>query len=491
MVQTGTMPDKSYNEALNLLRDERVLRTVAAEVGGDFSVDTKNKTTIRASLEAVAKRYAETAEQADMDSLSEEISHAVATLPAYQSPARSASDAITVEGGQITRAEFVRSYGAALAQQGRAADDVFDNLLAAEQTPNAEVNAPIQAAEMPAMMSAAPNADVNAINRDANTFEQEANAPIQTAEQGASALNADANAIDRDVNLFEREANTPVQTAEMPTILSAAPNADANAINREANMFEREVNAPIQSAESVVSRETISPNATERGVHRLFSEKTPLTDIQRESIQALDMLSRAVNVDIYLYDSAVDSEYGYSSGRYDTRTDRVYVDINAGANYEGTILRTAGHELTHYLKRWSPEGFADLSSFVEMALTESGADITALTEGKKANALKHGNELSDDIAYEYERSLCYAVLGSDFCQFIYAAEIKLLVRPGGLLDYRCRRIFLIPFGDQPFAELFEHARAQVYRHGSIMCSPALNAFLFRYGRAACHSGYHQ
>ena len=333
MVQTGTMPDKTYNEALNLLRDERVLRTVAAEVGGDFSVDTKNKTTIRASLEAVAKRYAETAEQADMDSLSEEISHAVATLPNYQSPARSASDAITVEGGQITRAEFVRNYGAALAQQGRAADDVFDNLLAAEQTPNAEVNAPIQAAEMPAMMSAAPNADVNAINRDANTFEQEANAPIQAAE-------------------------------------------------------------------NVVSRETISPNTTERGVHRLFSEKTPLTEIQRESIQALEMLSRAVNVDIYLYDSAVDTEYGYSSGRYDTSTDRVYVDINAGSHFEGTILRTAGHELTHYLKRWSPEGFEDLSAFVEMTLTESGADIAALMEGKKANALKHGNELSDDIAYE-------------------------------------------------------------------------------------------
>lgn len=365
LVQTGTMPDKSYNEALNLLRDERVLRTVAAEVGGDFAVDTKNKTTIRASLEAVAKRYAETAEQADMDSLSEEISHAVATLPNYQSPARSASDAITVEGGQITRAEFVRNYGAALAQQGRAADDVFDNLLAAEQTPNAEVNAPIQAAEMPAMMSAAPNADVNAINREANTFEHEANAPIQSAEQG-----------------------TP------------APNADANAFNREANTFERDVNTPIQAAENDVSRETISPNATERGVHRLFSEKTPLTEIQRESVQALEMLSRAVNVDIYLYDSAVDSEYGYSSGRYDTRTDRVYVDINAGAHYEGTILRTAGHELTHYLKRWSPEGFEDLSAFVEMTLTESGADIAALMEGKKANALKHGNELSDDIAYE-------------------------------------------------------------------------------------------
>ena len=365
MVQTGTMPDKSYNEALNLLRDERVLRTVAAEVGGDFSVDTKNKTTIRASLEAVAKRYAETAEQADMDSLSEEISHAVASLPNYQSPARSASDAITVEGGQITRAEFVRNYGAALAQQGRAADDVFDNLLAAEQTPNAEVNAPIQAAEMPAMMSAAPNADVNAINRDANTFEQEANAPIHSAEQGI-----------------------------------ATPNADVNAINRETNTFERDANAPIQAAENVVSRETISPNTTERGVHRLFSEKTPLTEIQRESIQALEMLSRAVNVDIYLYDSAVDTEYGYSSGRYDTSTDRVYVDINAGSHFEGTILRTAGHELTHYLKRWSPEGFEDLSAFVEMTLTESGADIAALMEGKKANALKHGNELSDDIAYE-------------------------------------------------------------------------------------------
>ena len=365
LVQTGTMPDKSYNEALNLLRDERVLRTVAAEIGGDFAVDTKNKTTIRASLEAVAKRYAETAEQADMDSLSEEISHAVATLPNYQSPARSASDAITVEGGQITRAEFVRNYGAALAQQGRAADDVFDNLLAAEQTPNADVNAPIQTAEMPAMTSAAPNADVNAINRDANTFEQEANAPIQTAEQGTS-----------------------------------VPNADVNAINRETNTFERDANAPIQTAESDVSRETISPNATERGVHRLFSEKTPLTEIQRESIQALEMLSRAVNVDIYLYDSAVDTEYGYSSGRYDTGTDRVYVDINAGAHYEGTILRTAGHELTHYLKRWSPEGFEDLSAFIEMTLTESGADIAALMEGKKANALKHGNEISDDIAYE-------------------------------------------------------------------------------------------
>ena len=353
IVQSGQIPDKTYNEALNLLKNEKVRGMVETELGSDTVIDPKH---IRSSLETVSKRYAETAERADMDSLSEEITSVVE---------RSAEDKVTLETGQMTRAEFVRSFGAELAQRGLAADDVFDNLLAHERQTTL-------------------NADVNAIDREANTFERETNAPIQTAETPVTVSvefpNADVNAITSDANTFTSAPNAPLQTA---VSRETVPNADVNAIARDANAFEREVNG-----------------GEFPRIHREFSPEKHLTEVQNESIKALEMLSRAVNADIYLYDSADDEQYRFSSGRYDPSSDRIYIDINAGAQYEGTILRTAGHELVHYAKRWSPESFKELSSFVEQTLAESGADITALMNEKRAQAFRFGNTLSEETAYE-------------------------------------------------------------------------------------------
>ena len=367
MIQQGQMPDKSYNEVLNLLKSEPVRRTVELELlinaSEPVSIDTKNTKTIRASLQTAATAYANLAAQAETDTAVDTIAEAVtsnaiereviantsevnpitseANAEAVSPNAdvnaikrdvnqiasdvnadvnadvvRSPGDTITTENGSITRAEFVRNFGAELAQQGLAADDVFDNYIRAER---------------------------EAI---ANTSEVNTN---------ASEVNA--------------EAVTPAEGVSRETI---SPNANTSEVNT-----------------------TTSPR-----LHIEYNPEKPLTEIQRTSVEALDRLASAVNVDIYLYDSTETSEYGDSSGRYDVKADRVYIDINAGSQYEGTILRTASHELTHFIKRWSPEEFGNLSRFVEQTLVNNGADISSLVSEKILEAAAHGSTRSREVAYE-------------------------------------------------------------------------------------------
>ncbi|MBO5969129.1 MAG: hypothetical protein J6S14_11610 [Clostridia bacterium] len=353
MVQQGQMPNKSYNEALNLLKSDKVRYAVESALNVDaenpIHIDAQNAKTIRTSLQQISDSYIHLANQAELDNLSDRIADVVATERDVNAPnadanaintkantitsdvnapnadvnaintevntittelnadvVRAPSDSITVGDRKITRAEFVRNYGAELAKEGRAADDVFDNYIRAER---------------------------------------------------------DANAITSDVNASERDAN-----------------AEANAINTEANTSERDVNAT--------------------RLHRLYNTEKPLTEIQRTSIEALDRLASAINVDIYLYDSTETSAYGDSSGRYEVQSDRVYIDINAGSQYEGTILRTAGHELVHFIKRWSPDEFRKLSSFVEKTLVDSGADISSLVSDKITQAAEHGATRTKAVAYE-------------------------------------------------------------------------------------------
>lgn len=347
LVQQGQMPDKKYNEALNLLKSDKVRYAVETALNIDSAnpvhIDTQNAKTIRTSLQQIAESYTAVAAQANMDAVTAGVAEAVMTtereanaitteaipiasdvnapnadvnaITSEVNPitTEANTDVITLNGQTITREDFVRDYGAELAEQGRSADEVFDNFVRA------------------------------------------------------------SNAFEHDSNLNTSEANAEAVDVSRETI---APNAEVNAITTEAS------------------------TATSPRLHRLYNTEKPLTDIQSTSIEALDRLASAVNVDIYLYDSTETSEYGDSSGRYETGTDRVYVDINAGSQYEGTILRTAGHELVHFIKRWSPDEFATLSKFVEQTLVNSGADISSLVSDKIMQAAAHNATRSKEVAYE-------------------------------------------------------------------------------------------
>lgn len=85
------------------------------------------------------------------------------------------------------------------------------------------------------------------------------------------------------------------------------------------------------------------------------------------------------------------------NGFYDTKTGDIYIDVNAGSNGEGVMLYTFAHELTHFVREWSPEKFKALADFV---MEEYGKNNISVDTLIAEQIRKSGNTRSYDGAFE-------------------------------------------------------------------------------------------
>ena len=65
------------------------------------------------------------------------------------------------------------------------------------------------------------------------------------------------------------------------------------------------------------------------------------------------------------------------NGFYSQKTNGIHININAKRNGQSIALYTLGHEVTHYIKAWSPEKFKALSDFVLNQLGDKAPDLIA------------------------------------------------------------------------------------------------------------------
>ena len=97
-------------------------------------------------------------------------------------------------------------------------------------------------------------------------------------------------------------------------------------------------------------------------------------DPQRKAYSALSTIAEATGIDIVLYKSQAneDGEFQGEQGRFNWSENTIYIDINAGLNGEKdvgnlakyTMLRTYGHEFTHFIEKWNPEQYNDFRKAV-------------------------------------------------------------------------------------------------------------------------------
>ncbi|MBQ9721370.1 MAG: hypothetical protein IJV64_11860, partial [Oscillospiraceae bacterium] len=90
-----------------------------------------------------------------------------------------------------------------------------------------------------------------------------------------------------------------------------------------------------------------------------------LTSKQRAAVTALRGFAESTGVNMVLFEST--TEEGTHTGKegwYDPKTQTVYLDVFAGYGNEQAILRTAAHELTHFIQSWSPAQYKRLRSFL-------------------------------------------------------------------------------------------------------------------------------
>lgn len=88
------------------------------------------------------------------------------------------------------------------------------------------------------------------------------------------------------------------------------------------------------------------------------------------------------------------------NGWYDPVDGSIHIDLYAGADGKGTMLFTAAHELTHFIKDQSPEKFQALADFLMEQYGKKGVSVRALVEAQMAKARKHKKTLDYDGAFE-------------------------------------------------------------------------------------------
>lgn len=141
-----------------------------------------------------------------------------------------------------------------------------------------------------------------------------------------------------------------------------------------------------------------------------FDRKGRTFDSKRESsLKAMEALSKALGVNIYVYESYVengkrvyqDRTWAVESapnGFYDK--DGIHIDLNAGNFGQGTMMFTVAHELTHFIKEWSPVKFRKLADILVNRYAEQGTSVRELIDRQIAKARENGREIDRDTAFE-------------------------------------------------------------------------------------------
>ena len=143
-------------------------------------------------------------------------------------------------------------------------------------------------------------------------------------------------------------------------------------------------------------------------------DEATLTARKKASIDGLKMLADLSSLNIHLFESTLTKD-GFrftdkdgavigANGVYKVGTNDIWVDINSGNFGQGLVIHTVAHEISHYIKEWSPAKWQAMADFLLEQYGEKGVPVHALLERQMAKVQKSkphlkGNALMD-AAYE-------------------------------------------------------------------------------------------
>ena len=136
--------------------------------------------------------------------------------------------------------------------------------------------------------------------------------------------------------------------------------------------------------------------------HPGINLKEGLDDAQFTAYKAAEIMAPALKADIEIH-KGLKRDGKEVNGYYDLKTNTIHVNINAVRDGKHIALYTLGHEVTHYIKEWSPKKFYELGDYVMDQLGE-GAEkaVRDKLDFLKKNDLVKGLDETEayDRAYE-------------------------------------------------------------------------------------------
>lgn len=143
-----------------------------------------------------------------------------------------------------------------------------------------------------------------------------------------------------------------------------------------------------------------------------LGDKTGLGAVRDASVKGTYILAEVLGTNVHFYESYKNKEgkrvYRDENGNvvhaphgfYTSSDGSIHIDLNAGAKGEGLILYTVAHELTHFIRDWSPAKFKVFADFLLENYAKKGKSVEALVQAQIEKAAKNGREISFDEAYE-------------------------------------------------------------------------------------------
>ena len=106
----------------------------------------------------------------------------------------------------------------------------------------------------------------------------------------------------------------------------------------------------------------------------LAAGEDSLTDIQKASVNGLKLIAELSPINFHIFQSTKDGEtYSYvkqngekthANGWYRVGTNDIYIDLTAGNLGEGTMMYTAAHEISHFIKEYSPQKWDKVAEYI-------------------------------------------------------------------------------------------------------------------------------
>lgn len=143
-------------------------------------------------------------------------------------------------------------------------------------------------------------------------------------------------------------------------------------------------------------------------VRKTGIDMSNLSDIQRKNIEQVEVVAKLMGINVELFESKTNAagKYTAKQGSYNSKTNTIRLDINAGRNEAGehtmaetAMLRTMSHELTHAIQRNTPKQYETLRNAVLDVLEAQGENIEELVYKHLANdkSLKDRSAAIDEI----------------------------------------------------------------------------------------------
>ena len=127
-------------------------------------------------------------------------------------------------------------------------------------------------------------------------------------------------------------------------------------------------------------------------------DKANLTPTQRKNLEGIKLLAELSSIEFHVFRSdkrggkykftMPDGTVTSANGWFVAGTNEIWIDLNAGNAGQGTMIRTAAHEISHYIREKSPQQWKAMADLLMEAFAENNVDTESMLNRQIAKLKK-------------------------------------------------------------------------------------------------------